>query len=259
MKKLLVWTLICALCLSLLGAAAADGTLKVGVRTDIPNFGSISADSGRHYGLEIDIAEAMASLMGYSDIEYVDVGVGDRFSLLESGEVDMLVACVTITEERQELYDFTAGYYTDQSVVMVEDSSCFTGVRDLKGAYIGVVSETNANQLTRVLNSAAVVVGYDDRSESPYLHVTGVTFMVAENYTQLDEWLEDGTVDAICLDGCFSAPYLTEGRSLLPTSLPRQKYGVVTRKGSDLSAKAAEAMDALIADGTIDALTDKWD
>ena len=59
-------------------SANGSGTLKVGVRSDIINFGYLNEDTGRYYGLEIDIAGEMAKRMGYSDVEFIEVTPDNR-------------------------------------------------------------------------------------------------------------------------------------------------------------------------------------
>ena len=58
---------------------------------------------------------------------------------------------------------------------------------------------------------------------------------------------------------CIAKTYLTDDRSLLDTEIANQQYGVATQKGSVLSQPVADAIQAMLDDGTIDALIDKWD
>ncbi len=74
------------------GSGAGKGTLRVGVRDDIMNFGYLNEDTGKYYGLEIDLAAEMAERMGYSDVEYVTVTPDTRKDMLLAGDVD--AACM---------------------------------------------------------------------------------------------------------------------------------------------------------------------
>lgn len=75
-----------------LRGGAGKGTLRVGVRDDIMNFGYLNEDTGKYYGLEIDLAAEMAERMGYSDAEYVTVTPDTRKDMLLAGDVD--AACM---------------------------------------------------------------------------------------------------------------------------------------------------------------------
>ena len=127
------------------GCTAADSqqegdTLRVGVRSDIVNFGYLNERTGKYYGLEIDIAEEMARRMGYADVEFVTVTPDTRKDMLMNGEVDCLAACYSISDTRLENFDFSPAYYTDDAVIMVENSSRITDIVELAECTFGAMS-----------------------------------------------------------------------------------------------------------------------
>ena len=128
-------------------ASSGEGTLRVGVRSDIMNFGYLNEQTGKHYGLEIDIANEMAERLGYADVEFIDVLPDTRKEMLLNGEVDCLIACYSISESREENFDFSAPYYTDSAIVMVENSSLITDVEQLAGKTVGIMSGSNTNPI----------------------------------------------------------------------------------------------------------------
>lgn len=67
------------------------GTLTVGVRDYIINFGYLNEKTGKYYGLEIDIAQEMAERMGYGEVEFVTVTPDNRKEMLLDGKVDCLI------------------------------------------------------------------------------------------------------------------------------------------------------------------------
>ena len=143
--------LVCALA-GLVGCAGAsdgnlvtagEGTLRVGVRSDVVGFGYLNETTGKYYGLEIDIAEEMASRLGFSDVEFATVLPETRKDMLMNGEIDCLVACYSIAESRQKNFDFSAAYYADDSVIVVENSSLVDDVEDLKGLTFGTMAGSN--------------------------------------------------------------------------------------------------------------------
>ena len=122
---------LCALlALALLTAAAGAETLRVGVRDDIINFGFYNETTGKYYGLEIDLAAELAQRIGYDDVEYITVTPDTRKDMLLNGEVDVVIATYSIAESREENFDFSAPYYEDDTIIMVEKSTLFGSIRD---------------------------------------------------------------------------------------------------------------------------------
>ena len=224
---------------------AADTPLVVGVRDDIVNFSYLNETTGKYYGLEIDLAKELAARLGRDGTQFVTVTPATREQALQDGEVDCLIACYSIDEERQELFDFSAPYYSDDTVFMVQTSSCFTRWMDLAGMTVGVLKGSNTGDLVT-------------DTMKTYSH-KGVKLHEEDTYQALSDALERGDVDAVCMDGCIAQAYMNEDRVYLPGSLATQSYGVATPKGSELSGEVAAAMDEMLADGTVDAYIDKWD
>ena len=85
------------------------GQLRVGVKTDVPGF-SVQDLSGNFQGMEVDIAKKLAMRMGLkaNNIIYVPVTAKTRGQLVDSGDIDMVIATFTITEERKKTWNFSA-------------------------------------------------------------------------------------------------------------------------------------------------------
>ncbi len=237
-------------------------TLRVGVRDNVNRFGYLNDVTGRYSGLEIDIAEDMAARLGYSNVEWVTATPTDKEELLENDDVDCVVACYSITEAREENMNFSPAYYTDASVVMVEDSSLFTTINDLKGYTFGTVADTNtASQLASKLEA----IGFSDgellssSEDGTELQYDDFRILELPSYQELSTALEEGTIDAMCADGSILFTYLTADRHELEFQIATQDYGVATLKDSALSEPISETIQAMLDDGTIAALIDKWD
>lgn len=252
-----------ACCLAGCGQSAASsgtGTLTVGVRSDIVNFGYLNEQTGKYYGLEIDIAEEMAARMGYADVEFVTVTPDNRKEMLSSGQVDCIVACYSVSDSRLENFDFSPAYYKDVPVIMVENSSLVTNVEQLMGGNIGTMAGANTSPLlaTRLyemgLIGPNVISNTDEGTQYEGVYVTKIG-----SYAELSEALEVGDVDAIAMDSSFVPTYINDDRSVIDIGIEAQDYGVATQKGSELSGKVADAIQSMLDDGTIAALTDKWD
>lgn len=243
------------------GAAAADGggTLKVGVRSDIVNFSLLNEQTGKYYGLEIDIAEEMAERLGYSDVEYSTVTPDDRNETLLEGKVDCLIACYSIAESRLENFDFSPAYYNDTMSVMVENSSLITDITQLHGGVFGIMSGSNAGPLLAIkLNEMGIIGDNVISNTDEGTQYEGVYVKKLPSYAELSQALEEGIVDAAVMDDSITDTYMNDDRSLLDINISDQQYGVATQKGSELSPRVAEVIQGMLDDGTIAALVEKW-
>lgn len=243
------------------GAAAAGGggTLKVGVRSDIVNFSLLNEQTGKYYGLEIDIAEEMAERLGYSDVEYSTVTPDDRKETLLEDKVDCLIACYSIAESRLENFDFSPAYYNDTTSVMVENSSLITDITQLHGGVFGIMSGSNAGPLlASKLNEMGIIGDNVISNTDEGTQYDGVYVKKYPSYADLSQALEEGEVDAAVMDGSIAGTYIDDDRSLLDVNISDQLYGVATQKDSDLSPRIAEVIQGMLDDGTIAALVEKW-
>lgn len=241
------------------GTAQGSGTLKVGVRSDIVNFSLLNEQTGKYYGLEVDIAQELASRLGYADVEFSTVTPDDRKDKLLSGEVDCLVACYSIADSRLENFDFSPAYYTDATSIMVENSSLITDVTQLEGGTFGIMSGSNAGPLLAIkLNEMGIIGDNIISNTDEGTQYEGVYVKKYPSYADLSQALEEGEVDAAVMDGSIAGTYIDDDRSLLDVNISDQLYGVATQKDSDLSPRIAEAVQAMLDDGTIAALIEKW-
>ena len=244
-------------------AASGSGTLKVGVRSDIAGMSQLNESNGKYYGLEVDIAEEMASRMGYAGCEYSTVTPDSRKEDLLDGTVDCLVACYSASDKRRENFDFSPSYYEDHIVLVCENSSLITTVEDLKGGVFGTLAGANtAAYLANNLYQRGFTDGKVLTANSDNTDVSFDTWHLYEyeSYSALSDALECGEVDAMAADGAIARAYLNDERSILSDyEAADQDYAVATQKGSDLSQKVADAIQSMLDDGTIAGLIDKWD
>ena len=91
------------------------GVLKVGVKEDVPKFGYLDPAKNVHEGMEIDLAKRIAKeIFGdETKVEFTGVNAKTRGPALDNGEIDMVIATFTITEERKLSWNFSDPYFTD--------------------------------------------------------------------------------------------------------------------------------------------------
>src|SRR5690625_3784770 len=94
-------------------------------------------DNGDIVGIDIDIVDAIAEELGI-EVEYKNIGWEPLFPAVENGEVDFAVSSITITEEREESFDFTEPYYMANQLILVPEDSEVTNFEDLEDKKVAV-------------------------------------------------------------------------------------------------------------------------
>ena len=232
------------------------GVLKVGVKSDVIGFGFMDTLSGEYTGLEIDLANKLGEVLGVP-VEFTSVTAATRTELLDSGDINCVLATFTITDERKESWDFTTPYYTDYVSVLVKDASGIKTLEDLKDKTVGVSSgSTSAKKLTEAMIDGGIISGdsYDAETFDPATWTEGVSFKQYDDYPSISTALEADEVDAFCVDKSILAAYKTAGRSFIDAEFAPQEYGIATTKGSGLSALCEDLITQWLADGTVDGL-----
>ncbi len=236
--------------------------LNVGVRSDIVGFSERNPNNGKYYGFEIDLANELANRLGYGGCSFTSVTPETREEMLSSGKVDCLIACYSISDERKKLFDFSAAYYTDSVILVVENTSLIQSFSQLKGGTIGTVSGTNAApQLAAKFLELGLSDGIPQQQDAKSGNIDYDTWHLSQyaSYAELSYALEAGDIDAMATDGAIAKTYLDGERTVLPDfGINPQCYAVATQKGSELSPKVAAEVRSMLKDKTIDTLIEKW-
>ena len=232
------------------------GVLKVGVKNAVQGFSFQDTLTGEYKGLEDSLAEMIAEHLGV-DVEFTTVTAATRGELLDSGDIDAVLATFTITDERKKSWDFSTPYYTDYVSVLVEDSTGIKELADLKDKVVGVSSgSTSARALVKAMIDAGVLDGanFDADTFNADTWKEGISFRQYDDYPAISTALSAGEVQGFCVDKSILAIFKTEGRSYIDAEFAPQEYGVATKKGSDFSAVCDELITGWLADGTVDQL-----
>lgn len=232
------------------------GVLKVGVKNAVKGFSFQDTLTGEYTGLEDSLAEMIAEHLGV-DVEFTTVTAATRGELLDSGDIDCVLATFTITDERRKSWDFSAPYYTDYVSVLVEDASGIKELADLKDKVVGVSSgSTSARALVQAMIEAGVISGdgFDADTFNADTWKDGISFRQYDDYPAISTALSAGEVNGFCVDKSILAIYKTDGRSYVDAEFSPQEYGIATKKGSDFSALCDELVQGWLADGTVESL-----
>lgn len=117
-----------------------------GVKADTRLFGLMSIKTGKIEGFEVDLANALTKEMLGKDAKanFVQTTAKTKIPLLKNGNIDAVLAAMTITSERKKQIDFSEPYfYAGQSLLVKEDST-IKNVQDLNGKTALAVKGTTA-------------------------------------------------------------------------------------------------------------------
>lgn len=217
----------------------------VGVRYDAPPFGYMDED-GKLKGYDIDLARIIAkSLLGDENkIELLPVTASNRIMVLNSGEADILVAMMSMTEQRQSILDFSTPYYMAGQAILVKKDSEATNLKDFADKKLIIVfGSTSESNL---------------RANAPDVDIMGF-----KTYHDAFQALKDGKADGIVADDTILIRYALKDNSvkLLPKRYSREPYAVVFRQEPE-STKLIDKIDYIVEylqrTGRLKKLQEKW-
>jgi putative glutamine transport system substrate-binding protein len=261
MKKTTFKVVAAAIVLSMVGAAGfAFGSkdanpveqikknkiLKVGVKEDVPNFGYLNPATNKHEGLEIEIAQAVAKkiLGDSSKVRFTGVTAATRGPLLDTGELDIVLATFTVTEERRKSFDFSDLYFTDAIALMVKKAGGYASFKDLNGKTIGVAQTATTKAALEAAASAQ-----------------GITLKFNEyaTYPDLKTALDSGRIDCFSVDKAILMGYMEPSVVILPDLFNPQPYGAAMKKGNtELLAVVNQVLAEMQASGEMYKLLAKY-
>ncbi|MFN8470046.1 MAG: amino acid ABC transporter substrate-binding protein [Caldilineaceae bacterium] len=150
----------------------ARGKLKCGMNPANPGFSMVDAD-GKYSGLDIDLCRAFATAI-FNDpnaVEFVPTTGETRFTLLQNGDIDVLVRSTThtFTRDTDLALNFAPTYFYDGQGIMVRKDSGITKLEDLNGATIcmgrGATTELNIADAMAAKNLTYTPSLFDDPND----------------------------------------------------------------------------------------------
>ena len=194
------------------------GTLIVGVKENLRPLGYRDSQN-QLQGLEIEIARQLAiELLGAdATVEFKPLLNQDRLAALLNGEVDLLVARLSVTEARLRLVEFSSPYYIDGTAFLTPASS--TPDRQMR---LGDLRQ----QSVAVLNGSDTIPTV--RSLLPDLRLQGV-----DSYVEAQTLLDAGAVAAVAADASVLTGLAQENPNyaLIPTLISAEALGIAMPKG----------------------------
>ncbi|UHA76010.1 transporter substrate-binding domain-containing protein [Paenibacillus sp. 481] len=197
------------------------GKLIVGVFTDKPPFGMVD-EKGQYVGFDTDLAKRFAKdLLGdESKIEFVTVEPASRVPFLQSGKVDLIVANMTVTEERKQAVDFTNPNLKVATQLLVNDKSGIKSLQDVKSSTDKKVIVTKGTTADIFLTK----------------HHPDIELIKFDKNTESLQALQDGRGDAYAQDSIivYSWARKHQGFTVLPDKLEEEApIAPAVKKGND--------------------------
>ncbi|BHH84439.1 transporter substrate-binding domain-containing protein [Desulforhopalus sp. 52FAK] len=193
---------------------AAGPEITIAIDTTKPPMQFINKQ-GEIDGFEIDLIKSMAAESGFTPV-FKQIDWQHIFTGLNSGKYDVICASVSITDERRNMFTFTAPYINLAQAVVIRKKSSINRLEDLAGLTVGVKPGTTS------LTSAKQIPG-----------------VLIQEYSVIKEAmnaLSHGDIDAVVCDGPVAAHYISTRQtfphkllSLLPNN-NQEQYAMVVRK-----------------------------
>jgi general L-amino acid transport system substrate-binding protein len=218
-----------------LAAVQQRGSVRCGVNEAVPGFGFVEAD-GTFSGFDIDFCKAVAAaVLGDADaVEYVALTAPQRFTALQSGEIDVLIRNTTWTASRDggEGATFLHTTFYDGQGMMVRADSGITSVDDMANTSVCVLSGT-----TTELNLATRFAGL---TYTPLTFEDNETLQAAFLAGQCDGWTSDKSQLAAVRSNFPDAEGGPEALVILAETFSKEPLGPAVRDGDSQWAQVVD-------------------
>ena len=200
---------------------------------------------GNFTGFDTELATAVCEKLGVEP-EFVEINWDTKVVELDAKSIDCIWNGMTLTDDIMANTATTKAYAKNAQVVVVKDGTDYTSTADLVGKT--VVAEAGSA-------GEAAIEGDENLAQADYVSKSVQTDCLME--------VAAGTADAAVLDLTLANAMIGESTDYaslkIVDELNAEEYGVAFRKGSDAAAAVDAAFDELKADGTMQALADKYD
>ena len=222
------------------------GKLTMSTNASFPPYEMV-ADDGSFEGIDIEVAGAIAQKLGL-ELQVDDMGFDACLQAAQTGKSDIVMAGVTVTEERQAVMDFSHTYANGVQVVIVKEGSPIQTVDDL----------ANANMIGCQMGTTGYIYCSDTPENGGFGedHVTPY-----DDGAAAVQALMNGQIDAVVIDNMPAQEYVAAnpGLKILDGEFTNEDYAIGVAKGNTALLDAINgALEELTNDGTIQSIVDKY-
>ena len=216
-----------------------EGKLTMSTNAQFPPY-EMTTDDGGFEGIDVEIATAIAEKLGL-ELDILDMDFDSALLAVQQGKSDIVMAGVTVNDDRLLVMDFSTSYANGVQVVIVKEGSDIT-IDNMGEGLIGTQRGTTGNLYCTDDYGEEHVVAYDD----------GFTAVQA---------LVNGQVDCVVIDNAPAQEFVKNnaGLAILDTEYANEDYAIGVNKGNSALLDAINgALEELIADGTVQSIIDKY-
>ncbi|WP_102693325.1 transporter substrate-binding domain-containing protein [Rummeliibacillus pycnus] len=228
-----------------LEAIKAKDKIVFGVKNDTRLFGLKDPKTGNIEGFDIDIAKEITKIIlgDESKAEFKEVTSKTRIPMLQKGDIDAIVATMTITEERKKEVDFSDVYFKAGQALLVKKGSPIKSINDIKKG-------------TKVLAVKGSTSAVNIREKAPDAQV-----LEFENYAEAFTALKAGQGDTLTTDNAILYGMVDEDPNyeVVGDIFTDEPYGIAVKKDSPELVKAInDALKEMKDNGRYDEIYKKW-
>ena len=246
MKKLMSVLLVAVMAMAMLtgcGSGSASNTIKFGTNAEFPPFEFVAAQGviGEYDGIDMALAKKIGEEIGMT-AEIENIEFDSLLIALQNGQLDAVIAGMTVTDERKESVDFTTPYYKATQVMIVREDSDIAKASDMEGKVISVVQGYTGETCVQDL---------------------GFEYEAFKKGTECVMELANGKCDVVVIDSATAQKYVSDNPGLKivedDSAFASEEYAIAVKKGNtELLNKINAAVEKFLADGTVSELGVKY-
>lgn len=234
--------------LSLTGSATAKATPVKASYTIVADSSfapfEYQDETGKYVGIDMELIKAIAENQGFT-ITIQNPGFDAALNAVQAGQADAVIAGMSITDARKEIFDFSNAYYTSNILLAVKNGSDITSYEDLKGKTVGAKNGTASYTFL-------------EENKDKY----GYTLKAFDEASGMYDSLNSGSIDALMDDEAVLLYAIQQGRDFA-TPIPGEKsgeYGFAVKKGTnpELIEMFNNGLAALVESGEYDEILNKY-
>jgi polar amino acid transport system substrate-binding protein len=226
--------------------AVVKDELTVGTEASFAPFEFYDKEPGKMIGFDVDLIRAIAKEIGYKECTIKHMDFDDLIPSVNSDKVDLVIAGLSITEERQRFVLFSQPYYKSGLAFAVrKEITDIKAFEDLKDRTIAVQKDTTGAAYGQKLKDKGAILKAFETTEEAFV------------------MLKNKKAEAVICDLPVLQYFLKNGGSeyakLVGKPLTSEDYGIVVSKKNPNLAKAVDqALEALKKNGTYDKIYNQW-
>ncbi len=225
------------------GESAAKGTITFGTNAEFPPFEFVTAQGtiGEFDGIDMAIAKQIGDDMG-KEAKINNMEFDSLLLALDNGQVDAVIAGMTVTDERKEAYDFSTPYYTATQVMIVKEDSDIKTAEDMKDKKIVVIQGYTGETCVKDL---------------------GYSYEAFKKGTEAVLELVNGKCDVVVIDSATAQKFVGDNEGLKivedPAAFEAEEYAIAVKKGNtELLNQINASIQKMLDNGTVSELSAKY-